>query len=132
MGKSRSARREALLLSQYPLLLVDTPPVRIAEKPLASMMQSEIDAMLKPTEFSASRHFVQRISQQEGRNRWQSLGINNVHDLWLCLRSAYRSPETRPESDESGRLAEAWSLEQGAAVLIVNPESKLIATITFL
>ena len=95
------------------------------------MMQSELDAMLRTTAYYASDHFVQRISQKDGRSRWVSFGISNVHDLWLALRGAYRAPGTKVECDSEGRLSEFWTLHQGAAILIVNPADKRIVTITF-
>jgi hypothetical protein len=130
MGKTRR-QKAAARLSQYPLSLAAVPPARIHRKSIASLMQSELDAMLKPTSFGTSNHFVQRISQKKGRDRWQSFGISNIHDLWLSLRAAWRKPGTQVESDSNGRLSETWTIEQGAALLIVNPADKRIVTITF-
>lgn len=131
MGKSRRKQKQAARFSEYPLLLAKSPPARIGAKQIASLMQSELDAILKPTGVRASNHFVQRISQKKGRTRWQSFGVTYVHDLWLSLRDAHRPKGIQVESDDKGRLSETWYLFQGGAVLIVNPVDKRIVTITF-
>ncbi len=102
---------------------------KIANKALSHLTFTEIHRMFEPTGYTPRIHFVQRISQAKGRQRLNSLGITTGEDLAAAFGKARRTGTI--EVDELGRQEERWSIESGMAMIVVNPQTKQLVTVTY-
>jgi hypothetical protein len=98
---------------------------RIANKGLSHLTFTEIHRMFEPTGYRPSLHFVQRISQADGRRRLNSLGVTTGGDLAATFGKARRTGTIASDGNEQ------WSIESGMAMIVVNPQTKLLVTMTY-
>lgn len=103
----------------------------IANKKIGQLSQKDIDNILRPTGYTASMHFAQRVSKKKSAkdDRWGSFGITTAYDFVMELKNAYAKDD--PSVDKQGRNSQELLMFQGAAKIIANPDSKKIVTISF-
>lgn len=61
-------------------------PSKLVNKKLGSFTLTDINDMLKGANYSATIHFLERISNHDGIARWNSIGVYTGYDLYSFLR----------------------------------------------
>lgn len=114
-------------MKDYPLWSAEGSS-KIHNKDIKSLSQREINDILRLTGYDATLHFVERVSQKDGRKRWYSFGITTGGDFINALRGARRGNRY---TDAQGRTCQDLSIEAGMIKIVTNPETRKLVTITY-
>ena len=103
------------------------------DKPIAELADDEVLEMLQIMGITSTAHGIERIKGKEGRQRLASAGINTTTELFDAMKCASLVKESKdfPRINRNGQPQNFYTIAQGIMYFCINPERKMLVTITY-